>query len=502
MVVYTSSVDSAPLPDVDLYTLLFEPQEIDVNRPRDHPLLIDATTGKTLTLTQVHDLSSRIASDEFLHQIRSTKAKAVVTVPSLLPTLSAVCAQEGVPQENIFLFGSEEVDGYKSFYSLMDEQGIQSVQGINSSDDVAFICFSSGTTGLPKGVMLTHRNFISNLVQSSKYKSNSTLDDEVTLGFLPFFHIFGVSSLVLRTFLARIPLVVMSKYDLETMCQFIEKYKVTRAAVVPPIVVQLVKNDIVGKYDLSSLRFLGCGAAPLGREHVEGLKRRIGITVAQGYGLTETTGGCFYQDVEDEKDLIPGSSGKLTAFMEAKIVDENGQSLGPDLQGELLVRGPQVMKGYLNNPEANKETFTADGWMRTGDIVKYDSVTGEFFVLDRIKELIKYNGFQVAPAELEALLMSHDAIADCCVVGVHDFSQATELPRAYVVVRPTVQPSGALAADIVDFVAANVTNYKRLRAGVRFVDQIPKSTSGKILRREVKLWTQQEQQEIRGTSRL
>ncbi|KAG0184288.1 hypothetical protein DFQ28_011464 [Apophysomyces sp. BC1034] len=429
MVVYTSSVDSAPLPDVDLYTLLFEPQEIDVNRPRDHPLLIDATTGKTLTLTQVHDLSSRIASDEFLHQIRSTKAKAVVTVPSLLPTLSAVCAQEGVPQENIFLFGSEEVDGYKSFYSLMDEQGIQSVQGINSSDDVAFICFSSGTTGLPKGVMLTHRNFISNLVQSSKYKSNSTLDDEVTLGFLPFFHIFGVSSLVLRTFLARIPLVVMSKYDLETMCQFIEKYKVTRAAVVPPI---------------------GCGAAPLGREHVEGLKR----------------------------------------------------PLGPDLQGELLVRGPQVMKGYLNNPEANKETFTADGWMRTGDIVKYDSVTGEFFVLDRIKELIKYNGFQVAPAELEALLMSHDAIADCCVVGVHDFSQATELPRAYVVVRPTVQPSGALAADIVDFVAANVTNYKRLRAGVRFVDQIPKSTSGKILRREVKLWTQQEQQEIRGTSRL
>jgi acyl-CoA synthetase (AMP-forming)/AMP-acid ligase II len=188
--------------------------------------------------------------------------------------------------------------------------------------------------------------------------------------------------------------------------------------------------------------------------------------------------------------------------MECKIVNEKGQELGDDQEGEFLFRGPSIMKGYYNNAKANAETFTDDGWMRTGDVGKYDSKTGEFFILDRIKELIKYKGYQVAPAELEAILMGLDIIADCCVVGLYDESQATEIPRAYIVLQPTVEQSAKTAKLIDEYVASNVTNYKKLRGGVKFVDVIPKSPSGKILRRQVKDWVKKEQKEIAAKARL
>jgi 4-coumarate--CoA ligase len=188
--------------------------------------------------------------------------------------------------------------------------------------------------------------------------------------------------------------------------------------------------------------------------------------------------------------------------MECKIVNEKGEELGDDQEGEFLFRGPSIMKGYFNNPKANAETFTADGWMRTGDVGKYDSKTGEFFILDRIKELIKYKGFQIAPAELEAILTSLDIVADCCVVGLYDESQATEIPRAYVVLQPNVEASAKTSKIIDDFVASNVTNYKKLRGGIKFVQAIPKSPSGKILRREVRDWIKNEQKEIAVRARL
>lgn len=188
--------------------------------------------------------------------------------------------------------------------------------------------------------------------------------------------------------------------------------------------------------------------------------------------------------------------------MELKIVNEKGEELGDDQEGEFLFRGPSIMKGYFNNPKANAETFTADGWMRTGDVGKYDSKSGEFFILDRIKELIKYKGFQIAPAELEAILMGMDVVADCCVVGLYDESQATEIPRAYVVLQPNVEKSETVAKTITDFVASNVTNYKKLRGGIRFVEVIPKSPSGKILRRQVRDWIKAEQKEMTIRARL
>lgn len=190
-----------------------------------------------------------------------------------------------------------------------------------------------------------------------------------------------------------------------------------------------------------------------------------------------------------------GSVGILNANMECKIVNDKLEELGDDQEGEFLFRGPSIMKGYFNSPKANAETFTPDGWMRTGDVGKFDSKTGEYFILDRIKELIKYKGFQVAPAELEALLMGLDIIADCCVVGVYDESQATEIPRAYVVLQPSVKADEKTNKFIYDYVTKNVTNYKKLRGGIRFVDTIPKSPSGKILRREVKDWVKKEQKD-------
>jgi 4-coumarate--CoA ligase len=188
--------------------------------------------------------------------------------------------------------------------------------------------------------------------------------------------------------------------------------------------------------------------------------------------------------------------------MECKIVNEKLEELAENEEGEFLFRGPSIMKGYFNNDKANAETFTADGWMRTGDVGKYDSKSGEFFILDRIKELIKYKGFQVAPAELEALLMGLDIIADCCVVGVYDDSQATEIPRAYIVVQPSVKGDESTSKIINEYVTKNVTNYKKLRGGIRFVDAIPKSPSGKILRREVKDWVKKEQKETPAKARL
>jgi acyl-CoA synthetase (AMP-forming)/AMP-acid ligase II len=227
--------------------------------------------------------------------------------------------------------------------------------------------------------------------------------------------------------------------------------------------------------------------------------------------MTETSSGVITQraggggigkvapKILSDKELLTitclGSIGVLVPNIECKIINEKGEELGDDQEGEFLFRGPSIMKGYFNNPKANAEVFTGDGWMRTGDVGKFQSATGEFFILDRIKELIKYKGLQVAPAELEAVIMGLDIVADVCVVGVYDNSQATEIPRAYVVLQPSVENNDKTYKQIDDYVTSNVTNYKKLRGGIKFVDTIPKSPSGKILRRQVKEWVKKEQSE-------
>ncbi|KAI9253159.1 hypothetical protein BY458DRAFT_348585 [Sporodiniella umbellata] len=538
MVIFKSNFSSVPIPNSDIYSFFTTPNEKNKTKDLNKPLFIDGETGKHYSWNNVLESSSRLASGwrnnvglkegetvaifapnhldhpilyfsllaarctispgnpaytspEFEHQIRNCKATTLVTTPALLPILSKIWEKIGNLRSRIFLFGDREVDGCRPFRSISHNKPIEKANRKSEADDVAFICYSSGTTGLAKGVMLTHKNFIAQtmLYITGELEKEETAN-ECTLGFLPFYHIYGLNSLILMAFYKVIPVVIMSRYDLELMCQLIEKYRITSAVIVPPVAVHLAKSPIVSKYDLSSIKDIGCGAAPLSEGHIDSLTKRIPSLVRQGYGMTETTSGVIFQNAENHS---PGCIGVLFPNVECKIVDEEGKDLGANQEGELLFRGPTMMKGYFDNPKANAEIFTSDGWLRTGDIGKFDSTVNEFRIVDRIKELIKYKGYQVAPAELEAVLMSMDIVADCCVIGVYDEAQATEIPRAYVVTQANVQQNQKTSEHIISYIEKNVTNHKRLRGGIRFVNTIPKSPSGKILRRQVREWSKAEQ---------
>jgi 4-coumarate--CoA ligase len=283
----------------------------------------------------------------------------------------------------------------------------------------------------------------------------------------------------------------MPKFDLEDFCKFIQEIKVTFAYVVPPIVLLLSKHPTVDKYDLSSIRMMNSGAAPLTRELVEAVHSRLGLRVKQGYGLSETSPTTHTQPWEDWNRTI-GSVGKLLPFQTAKYMSADETEMAVGEVGELWIKGPNVFKGYLNNPEGTAHALTADGYFKTGD-VGYQDKDGNFYITDRVKELIKYKGFQVAPAELEGILVSHPGIDDVAVIGVYDKDQASELPRAYVVPKGGLGKGEKEAQEIIEWLGAKVAHHKKLRGGVRFVDEIPKSISGKILRRLLKVKAQEEE---------
>ena len=268
----------------------------------------------------------------------------------------------------------------------------------------------------------------------------------------------------------------MPKFGIEEFCAAVQTYKITFAYVVPPVVLLLGKHPIVEKYDLSSLRMINSGAAPLTQELVEAVYRRLHVPIKQGYGLSETSPTTHTQPW-DEWDKTIGSVGRLMPNMTAKYMSPEETEVPAGEVGELWMKGPNVFKGYHNNKESTKNALTEDGYFKTGD-VGYQDRDGNFFITDRVKELIKYKGFQVAPAELEGLLASHPKIDDVAVVGVYDKEQATEVPRAYIVPAAGVQGDRRTAEDIVEWLRAKVANHKRLRGGVRFVDEIPKSASG------------------------
>jgi 4-coumarate--CoA ligase len=284
----------------------------------------------------------------------------------------------------------------------------------------------------------------------------------------------------------------MPKFDLEDFCRFIQEIKITFAYVVPPIVLLLSKHPAVDKYDLSSIRMMNSGAAPLTRELVEAVHKRLGLRVKQGYGLSETSPTTHTQPWEDWNKTI-GSVGKLLPYQTAKYMSPDEKEMAVGEVGELWIKGPNVFKGYLNNPEGTAHALTADGYFKTGD-VGYQDKDGNFYITDRVKELIKYKGFQVAPAELEGILVSHPGIDDVAVIGVYDKDQASELPRAYVVPKGGLGKGEKEAQEIIEWLSAKVTHHKKLRGGVRFVDEIPKSVSGKILRRLLKVKAQEEEE--------
>lgn len=300
----------------------------------------------------------------------------------------------------------------------------------------------------------------------------------------------GLTCLIHNAIYNGLTLVVMSKFDIKRFCAIIQQFEITFAYIVPPVVLLLSKHPVVDKYNLSTLRMLNSGAAPLTQELVEAVYRRIKCPVKQGYGLSETSPTTHIQPWEDWDKTI-GSVGRLLPNQIAKYMSPEGKELPTGEVGELWIKGPNIFKGYLNNPEGTKNALTEDGFFKTGD-VGYQDCNGNLYITDRVKELIKYKGFQVAPAELEGLLASHPKVNDVAVVGLYDKAQATEVPRAYVVPAPGVEGSKEVAADITAWLAAKVANHKRLRGGIRFIDEIPKSATGKILRRVLKVRAQEE----------
>jgi acyl-CoA synthetase (AMP-forming)/AMP-acid ligase II len=279
-------------------------------------------------------------------------------------------------------------------------------------------------------------------------------------------------------------LIVMARFDLERFCQLIQQHKVTFTYVAPPVLVGLAKHPVVSKYDLSSLRMVNSGAAPLTRELVEQMQKRFPLPIKQGYGLSETSPTTHIQ-LWHEWDTSIGSVGKMLPNITAKYTDPDGNEVATGQVGELCLKGPNVFKGYLNQPEMTKAAFTEDGYFKTGD-VGFQDKEGNFYITDRVKELIKYKGFQVAPAELEGLLLDHPKVSDVAVIGLYDDEQHTELPRAYIVLATGVEKAEATKQEIAEWLHKRVAGHKKLRGGIHFIEEIPKSPSGKILRRILK----------------
>jgi acyl-CoA synthetase (AMP-forming)/AMP-acid ligase II len=355
-------------------------------------------------------------------------------------------------------------------------------------DATVTLPFSSGTTGKSKGVMLTHKNLIANILQyipldGKHLFPRGNKPRGTTLIPLPFFHIYGLVVGLLCGHYIGARSVFMPSFDLQRFLELVQQYKVTRTYLVPPIILGLSKHPMVSNYDLSSIECIISGAAPLGSDIQSACAERLNCYVKQAWGMTELSpvGTMTYEEMaKDVKDL-KGTSGILVASTEGKIVHpETGKDLDPTEEGELLIRGPHVMKGYLNNPEATVHTITPDGWLKTGDIGCFDE-RGWLYIRDRLKELIKYKGFQVPPAELEAIIATMPEVKDVIVIPVLD-EEAGEIPRAYVVKQDNC-PADFCEQDVLEYVHKQVAPSKKLRGGVIFTNAVPKSPSGKLLRR-------------------
>lgn len=473
-----------------------------------------ATLGTLVAGGIVSPCNPAYTVSELAHQFRDCGAKAVLTRADYIEQIQLACRKANIADKNIVVVGAES--GPNSSVKTWDEvmaHGASSMfqqPHIHAKKDLAFLVYSSGTSGPPKGVRLSHYNMTSNLKQLYAIEQyNMTCSGSVTSGdipapgpqgdkilaCLPFFHIFGLTMFVLSPLYIGVTTYVMERFDLDRWCSVVEAEKITFAYIVPPIALLLAKHPVVTKYNLRSIRMTGSGGAPLDSELVSAVYHRTGVRIKQGYGLSETSPGACHQRWEDWQSGS-GSVGWLLPNMELRfcspgLVDgdlqEISKPLSPGATGEICLRGPNVFLGYHNNEDATKGCLTEDGWFRTGDVGHIDS-NHFVHITDRVKELIKYKGFQVAPAELEASLLEHPEVADCAVIGVQDSVRQTEVPRAYVV-HASKRQQEATAADgdaIAAWLSTRLTDYKRLRGGVCFVENIPKSPSGKILRRILK----------------
>ncbi|KAJ8658375.1 hypothetical protein O0I10_006060 [Lichtheimia ornata] len=531
MPVFSSKLPSIPPYKEGIVQTLF--RQKDSNDNLDLPCYIDAVTNKSLTFKEVRDMSLEFGAglqdvfgfqkddvlaiyapntidyavvlfgtlvaggvaspanpnytvDELAHQLLETQAKVVVAHPSNLKI--AIAAAKQVPSVRHFLvFGDQSVGDVHPYNRVL--LGKRKAEPMpRNADDLAYLCFSSGTTGKSKGVMTSHDNIVANIKQFLQMESKYYTPQNRHLGVLPCFHMFALNLILHVPFYTRTPVYLLPRFDLVGFCNTIQKQKITFACCVPPMLLLLAKSPEVPKYDLSSLLSIVVGAAPLDADLTRAVIRRLPqIRIKQGYGLTETSP---LTSMQPDYQIVDGATGILAPDTLAKVVDEDGNERGIGERGELWIKGRQIMKGYINRPEETARSIDADGYFHTGDVAVIDK-DGNIFIVDRIKELIKYKGFQVAPAELEALLLKNPLVADAAVIGVYDEEQATEIPRAYVVVKPGVEQDDKTANAIKTFIAEQVISYKQIKSLV-FRPEIPKSPTGKILRKILREEVKQE----------
>ncbi|MFH9425638.1 4-coumarate--CoA ligase family protein [Streptomyces sp. NPDC017529] len=441
-----------------------------------YPAVFYAASRCGAAVTTVHPLCT---SGEFAQQLRDSEANWIVTVSPLLETARSAAEQSGGITE---VFVCDGAVGHRSVRDMTASTAPEPAVRTDPARDVAVLPYSSGTTGTPKGVMLTHRSIATNLAQLNELIGSGPGDR--VLACLPFFHIYGLTALMNAPLRNGATVVVLPRFDLEPFLHTIEKYRVNAVYVAPPIVLALAKHPSVTRYDLSSLDYVVSAAAPLDARLADACARRLGLPhIMQGFGMTELSPGTHAVPL-DAAAPPPGTVGKLLPNTEMRIrCTDTGKDLGAGESGEILIRGPQVMKGYLGRPAETDAMIDADGWLHTGDIGRVDD-GGWLYVVDRVKELIKYKGYQVAPADLEAVLLAHDGIADAAVIGVTD-ADGNEIPKAYVVRQRGEAGARLTEDDVVAYVAGQVAPYKKVRR-VEFTDAVPRAATGKILRRELR----------------
>jgi len=433
----------------------------------EYPLVFHAVAWGGGTVTTINPTYT---APEIHHQLVDAGAVMLVTVPAFVEVARAAVAGTGV--QDIVVIGAERC------LSLADVMGapLAAQAPVDLARHVVVLPYSSGTTGRPKGVMLSHRNLVANVAQAAAMAHITPRD--VAVAFLPFFHIYGMTVLMNLFLQQRARIVTMPRFDLELFLRLIQDHRATRLYIVPPVALALAKHPLVDQFDLSSVEEVFSGAAPLGAETEAAVCARLGARAVQGYGMTEMS-PISHMTVAGH--VRHGSSGQAVPSTECRIVDPATlRDAGEGEEGELWVRGPQVMLGYHDNPDATAEALMPEGWLRTGDLAVID--TGGFlFIRDRLKELIKVKGFQVAPAEVEAALCAHPGIVDAAVVGRPD-AEAGEVPVAFVVCAAGAQVS---AAELQAHCEGCLAHYKHPR-DYAFVDSVPKSASGKILRRDLR----------------
>ncbi|KAK0370746.1 hypothetical protein CLIM01_11904 [Colletotrichum limetticola] len=428
---------------------------------------------------------------ELTHQLIVSGAKCIFTDAIRLTTALQAARSAGIPKESVVLVdnkGRPRHDRWRTMQKLLAEP--YSWEAISDplilAEKVAVLNFSSGTTGKPKACMITHRNLVANAEQTLhldrvsdlRAKDQGSSTHNVHCAFLPLYHASGLMTYCVVNVRRSCTTVTMRKFSLELLLSTIQGFRVTHLLLAPPVVVMLLKSNLLSRYDVSSVRSMFCGAAPLQPELSKRLEQVFSGGQArsrQGWGMSEATMAVTLF-APDEFDPLHKGVGYILPNMQMKIVNDDGREVGSNEEGEALIRGPNVFKGYYKNPSASEEAWTKDGWLKTGDIVSIQE-SGLLTILDRKKELIKVKGFQVAPAELEGHLLEHEGVKDCAVIRVEREGQ--EHPQAHVVPKD----NSVTAESIVEFMNSRLSAHKRLTGGIVFTEAIPKSASGKILRR-------------------